>query len=204
MDKLRENKFKLIGGLPSLDFVNTVGGRIASDIRDDKLVEYEDLLAWSRKAGLIGQKEVRMLAQRAKEQPRAATAVLKRAVQLREAAYRLFKAAIENERPDSADLQKLNQELQLAKRREILVHDSAGYHFEWGTAEVPLDKMLSVLAQSAAMVLTSDQLSLMKQCGGERCGWLFWDKSRRRNRTWCDMKDCGNLAKVHRFRQRHR
>lgn len=204
MDKLRENKFKLIGGLPSLDFVNTVGGRIASEIRDDKLVEYEDLLAWSRKAGLMGQKEVRMLARRAKEDPRTAITVLKRAVQLREAAYRLFKAAIKNGRPDPEDLKRLNQELRLAKGREILVHHGGGYHFEWGTGEVPLDQMLSILAQSAAMVLTSDQLSQVKQCGGERCGWLFWDKSRRRNRTWCDMKDCGNLAKVHRFRQRHR
>ena len=81
--------------------MNTVGGRIASEIRDDKLVEYEDLLAWSRKAGLMGQKEVRMLAQRAKEDTRAATTVLKRAVQLREAAFHLFEA-IENGRPDPA------------------------------------------------------------------------------------------------------
>jgi predicted RNA-binding Zn ribbon-like protein len=31
---------------------------------------------------------------------------------------------------------------------------------------------------------------------------MFLDTSRNRSRHWCDMKDCGNRAKVSRFRQR--
>jgi predicted RNA-binding Zn ribbon-like protein len=30
------------------------------------------------------------------------------------------------------------------------------------------------------------------------------DNSRSRRRQWCDMADCGNLAKVRRFRERQR
>jgi len=33
---------------------------------------------------------------------------------------------------------------------------------------------------------------------------MFLDTSRNGRRHWCDMKDCGNLAKVRRFRQRLR
>jgi predicted RNA-binding Zn ribbon-like protein len=44
----------------------------------------------------------------------------------------------------------------------------------------------------------------VRQCGGESCGWLFLDTSRNRSRQWCDMRDCGNLAKVRRFRERQK
>jgi predicted RNA-binding Zn ribbon-like protein len=31
---------------------------------------------------------------------------------------------------------------------------------------------------------------------------MFLDISKNGRRQWCDMQDCGNLAKVRRFRQR--
>ncbi|WP_189611642.1 CGNR zinc finger domain-containing protein [Saccharospirillum salsuginis] len=32
--------------------------------------------------------------------------------------------------------------------------------------------------------------------------WLFLDLSKNRSRDWCSMANCGNAAKVRRFRQR--
>jgi predicted RNA-binding Zn ribbon-like protein len=211
--KSRENKFKLIGGVSSVDFVNTIGGRGRSaktsrerdyraTIRDERLDEYADLLAWSKKSGLLSEREVKTLERKAKEEPKAAEAILKRAVKLREAVYRLFKAAIEGWQPDVADVNKLNEELLLAREHENLVFDKRGFRFEWKNEGVSLDKVLWMLAQSAADILTSEKLSRVKQCGGDSCGWIFLDTSRSGNRTWCDMKDCGNLAKVHRFRRK--
>ncbi|MGH9881365.1 MAG: CGNR zinc finger domain-containing protein [Pyrinomonadaceae bacterium] len=211
--KSREDKFKLIGGVSSLDFVNTVGGREASAqsskerdyqaaFREERLDEYADLLAWGKKSGLLSESEVRKLERMAKDGPKAAEAVLKRAVKLREAVYRLFKAAIEDWPPHVADVNKLNEELLLAREHENLVFDKNGFRFEWKNEGVSLDKVLWMLAQSAAEILTSEILSRVKQCGGDSCGWLFLDTSRSGNRTWCDMKDCGNLAKVHRFRRK--
>ena len=209
--KSRESKFKFIGGVSSLDFVNTVGGRRKSAktsreqdyqaaIRDERLDEYADLLAWSKKSGLLSEGEVKILKRKAKEEPKAAEAVLKRAVKLREAVYRLFKAAIEDWQPDVADVNRLNEELLLARKHENLVFDRSGLRFEWKNGGMSLDKVLWMLAQSAADILTSEKLSRVKQCAGDNCGWIFLDMSRSGNRTWCDMKDCGNLAKVHRFR----
>jgi predicted RNA-binding Zn ribbon-like protein len=209
----REKKFKLIGGVSSVDFVNTIGGRETSApsskkrdyqtaVRDERLTEYADLLAWGKKSGLLSESEARALERKAKEEPGAAEAVLKRAVKLREAVYRLFKAAIEGWQPDVADMSILNEELLRAREHENLVFDKPRFRFEWKDEGTSLDRMLWMLAQSVAEILTSEKLSRVKQCGGDSCGWIFLDTSRSGNRTWCDMKDCGNLAKVHRFRRR--
>ncbi|MGI8786895.1 MAG: CGNR zinc finger domain-containing protein [Pyrinomonadaceae bacterium] len=62
--------------------------------------------------------------------------------------------------------------------------------------------MLWRISESAAAVLTTGDLTRVRQCGGDCC-WMFLDTSRNRSRQWCDMKDCGNLAKVRRFRRKN-
>ncbi|HAT18121.1 MAG TPA: hypothetical protein DCS76_10030 [Gemmatimonadetes bacterium] len=44
----------------------------------------------------------------------------------------------------------------------------------------------------------------LRRYHADGCLWLFIDKSRNRSRRWCDMADCGNQAKVRRFRERAR
>src|SRR5678809_1414556 len=45
-----------------------------------------------------------------------------------------------------------------------------------------LDRMLWPVAWSAASLLTSDDLRLVRRCAADRCGWLFLDHSRNRSR----------------------
>ena len=208
-------KFRLLGGHPSLDFANTVSGwgsnatrRGARDYRDaitvDKLSGYDDLVGWSLHSGLIGEKEAGRLLRLAEGRPGAAQAAYQRAVKLRQSIYRLFRSVVEGWQPDPADVEKLNEELRIAGRHEELARTRDGFDWKWRDGGASLDCMLWQLARSAAALLTSGDLSRLRQCGGERCGWLFLDTSRNRSRQWCDMKDCGNLAKVRRFRQRQR
>ena len=212
---LQADEFKLVGGSPSLDFVNTVGGwggnpvkRGPRDYRDavlsEKLDGYTDLLAWSKRVGLLTDKEARRLLQLAKQRPQAAEAVLKRALKLRAAIYRLFKAVVENWRPDAQDVERLSEELCVDRNHEQLIYAEDKFSWSWGAGDAALDRMLWPLALSAAGLLTSGDLSRIRQCGGDNCGWLFLDTSRNRSRHWCAMNDCGNLAKVRRFRQRQR
>jgi predicted RNA-binding Zn ribbon-like protein len=44
----------------------------------------------------------------------------------------------------------------------------------------------------------------MKACPHERCGWVFYDRSRNRSSQWCSMRICGNRAKGEQFRRRRR
>jgi predicted RNA-binding Zn ribbon-like protein len=44
----------------------------------------------------------------------------------------------------------------------------------------------------------------LKQCPGGNCGWLFLDTTKRGNRRWCSMSECGQDAKDERRRARRR
>jgi predicted RNA-binding Zn ribbon-like protein len=207
---LQANTFKLLGGSPSLDFVNTVGGRgdgsETKGVRDavlrDKLSGYADFVEWGRYAGLLADKEARQLLRLADERPGAAVAVFRRALKLRETIYRLFKSVVDKRRPVAADIEQLNEEVLVARGHEKLAYAGGAFQWGWDERAAALDCVLWPLALAAAELLVSGELSRVRQCGGAECGWLFLDTSRNRSRQWCDMKDCGNLAKVRRVRQR--
>ena len=44
----------------------------------------------------------------------------------------------------------------------------------------------------------------LKACSNAECGWVFYDRSRNRQGSWCDMAVCGNRLKNRRLRARHR
>jgi len=208
-------KMKFIGGSLCLDFVNTVAARagvgratrsraLGGSIGRDKLADYRDLVLWSRLAGLLSEHEAEVLAKRARASPSEAAAVFSRGRKLREAIYRIFRSALEGVRPASSDMELLNRELSRTRAAEHLVARKQGFAWESHDSADALDRMLGPVARSAAELLTSAALEDTRECGGEECGWLFLDTSRGRKRRWCDMRDCGNLAKVRRFRERRR
>ena len=205
-------EMKLVGGRLCLDFINTVDGRKTDSPRNesrsivlgDKLTEYSDLVEWSRHAGIVTPTEAQRMIQASKRNTREAREVLDRAIALREALYRICKAIMTGRRPQTLDLETMNDELLRARTHERLAHEANGFTWEWVGTEAALDRMLWSVAHSAAELLTTADLSRLRECSGEECGWLFEDTSRNRSRQWCDMQDCGNLAKVRRYRTRLR
>jgi predicted RNA-binding Zn ribbon-like protein len=206
-------RMKLVGERLCLDFVNTVGGweRDPASVRrdpyeavarDDKLNDYFDLLAWSLHAKLLGEGEARALAREAGRRDKEAAATLKRAVALRGAIHRICAAFIHGARPRASDLDMLNQELNVAHGRVRLGASEGNLVWAWADEKNALDRMLWRVVDSAAEMLTTDDLNRLRVCPGENCGWIFLDTSKNGRRQWCDMQDCGNRAKVRRFRQR--
>jgi predicted RNA-binding Zn ribbon-like protein len=195
---------KFIAGSLCLNFVNTVGGRVGSrayKILKDKLVTYENLVAWTRLAGIVSPHAARLLARRAASDPKHAAAILARAASLREALYRTFKSIVDGRRVAGCDMYTLSRELSIARDHERLSRAAGAFVWTWDDRHA-LDLVLWSVSRSAAELLTSDELSKLRQCDGEECGWLFLDTSRNHSRQWCDMRDCGNRAKVRRFRAR--
>jgi len=207
MERLQSSaaEMKLVGGRLCLDFVNTVDGRKndSSPLRD-KLKDYSDLVAWSQHTGIVTTAEAARLIKEGKQKPAAANTVLRRAIALREALHRIFKATVKGSVPRSIDLETVNDELLKARKNEKLINTGKGFRWEWIGGETALDRMLWPVTQSAAEFLSAGDFSRLRECGGEECGWLFEDTSRNRSRQWCHMQDCGNLAKVRRFRTRAR
>jgi predicted RNA-binding Zn ribbon-like protein len=200
----RERTFKFRGGVPCLDFVNTVAWRL-TDRPVEYLGSYEDLLAWERQAGLLAPDETEVLSAWGATHPEEARGTLSRAVALREAVHRVLSAAIAGEPQDEGALSTLNRELSVALSR-LRVAPAAGDAYVWAWERgaedgggPPLERPLWPVARSAAELLTSAKLGRVKVCGGEGCGWMFLDESRNASRKWCESRDCGNRERVRQY-----
>jgi predicted RNA-binding Zn ribbon-like protein len=191
-------------GVLCLDFANTVEWH-ASDHPHDWLKDFADLVQWGEKAGRLPAGRADHLRQLAKEQPGKARAVFDRAIQLREAIFRLFVNFAREAQVDAGDLAILNDTLQTARTHQHVVHSSSGLSWAWKDSPDELAQILWPVAHSAGELLTSDQLDRVAQCADDRgCGYLFLDTSRNRSRRWCSMESCGNRAKARRHYQRHK
>lgn len=200
-----ETVYSFVGGDLSLDFTNTVSGwRDIHAFDRDKLISYADLVAWSRQAGILTPDESSELLALSSARPAEAAAALEKAFKLREAIHALFLSTTKEEEPDHADLAEFNETLSAAMSRSRVTHGSEGFAWGWAPEEEGLDRMLWPIARSAADLLTSGDLKMVRSCDGDTCGWLFIDASKNHSRRWCDMRDCGNRAKVHRHYQRKR
>jgi predicted RNA-binding Zn ribbon-like protein len=200
-------RMKLVGGDPAIDFVNTVGGRVSAGagrtrVRGDKLASYSDLVAFAVHRGLVDDALGRELLRRGGARPREARRALARALGFREALHRTVRALAEAKRPAAADLEVVNAEVLDARSRESLASRGGRVGWEWREPAAALESPLWPVARAAAALLASDETRRVRECDGEGCGWLFLDRSRGRRRRWCTMEDCGNLAKVRRFRRR--
>lgn len=199
----QEYVFELSGGRLCLDFANTVSNRHGERPRE-RLLGYRDLVSWSRQAGVLADREAERLVRDAAGRPAEATAVLGRAVALRNAIYRTFSAVAAGRRPDAGDLAALTAALAEATARSRIVPAADGFAWDWSGEGGALDRMLWPVAKSAADLLTSDDVRAVRECASDTCTWLFMDTSRNRSRRWCDMRSCGNRAKVRRHRARRR
>ena len=71
----------------------------------------------------------------------------------------------------------------------------------WEDEENRLDSVLWPVLWSAASLITSEEASRIRVCGGEDCGWMYVDRSRNGLRRWCQMESCGTREKTRRRRQ---
>ncbi len=194
-------QFDFIGGALCLDFANTVGGLRDTMHAREYLLGYEDLVAWSRQAGVLTEDEAaRLLYEPAGDAE--TSAVFARAIALREAIYRICTALVQGTEPEAAALRALDAELALAQPHRHLTWADGSIRWEWERDEGAPDAMLWPIARSASELLTSSTAQALGQCSSETCGWLFVDTTKNHSRRWCDMGGCGNRDKVRRHRAR--
>jgi predicted RNA-binding Zn ribbon-like protein len=211
---------KQIAGRLCLDFTNGVGGwqlhkgtsgKREFKPRDDRFRDYADLAAWALRAGIVNETQTKGLMREAVAHAPAAHAVWKRGLRLRAAIHSIASSLEARESPDADDLDVLAREAAFSRERETLRRCGRGAkdaseaaNLEWRFPDGPLalDAILSPVARSAEDYFTRGDLSRLHTCPGNDCGWLFEDTTRNRSRRWCDMGDCGNSAKVQKFRAR--
>jgi len=186
---VQASDFEWVGGEPCLDFNNTVSWS-PSGQREERLQTAGDLRKWGRAAGLSsGDAE--------KESTRA----LEDAIALRATLHGIFSPLSRWNAPSPADLAAFNRFLERALASARIVRGKGTFLWDFGGSG--LDPVLAGVVWSAARLLTSAELRSLRECANPDCGWLFVDRSRRKNRRWCEMKECGNRAKARRYYRRH-
>lgn len=192
----------LLGGRLPLDFTNTVHARLPV-FGTEYIRSYADLLNWCVHADVLTKDEADHLRAAAAAAPGTAEAVYHEAIRLRETIARLFEAIANGSPPAADDLDALNAALAAALPNLVVRHGERGFAWEWGGSPDALDRMLWIIARETAELLTTDDLTRIRQCPApDGCGWLFLDTSKNRSRRWCSMESCGNAAKARRHYQR--
>ncbi len=193
--------FEFSAGRLCLDFVNTRSAR-ASGTPRERLKGYADLVSWGLQAQVLAEDEARLLLVEDHQQAQERAQVLQRALAVREALYRLFAAVGRGELPAEADLAIFNAALAETQHYARIVVQNGELVWGWVEKQGELDSMLWEVYRSAANMLTSNETSAVKFCAEHTCDWMFLDTSKNRSRRWCNMKSCGNRAKVRKHHER--
>jgi len=199
----RAGSLPLIGKELALNFANTASGR-GTPTHLDHLLRPEHVVAWARHAEVMtaadGERALRALA----GSRRMGAKLLTSAIALRDLIYAIGEAVAARHAPEEKLMQRLTRMHGECIARARLMPMAGTFVWNWNPAEAPVEAILGPITLSALTLLTQADLSRIKQCAGDSCGWLFFDTTKNKSRRWCEMEVCGNRAKQRRFHSRQR
>lgn len=198
----RAHSLDLVAGILALNFTNTSSGRGGPE-HLEHLRAAGDVLAWVHHAGGLTDAEMAEAARLAPPGSAAAAELFAVACALREAVYEIGLAFAERRQPAPVALAALSSiHADCLSTAGLVPRQSGGYAWGWDLQRNLVHAVLGPIALSAAGLLLGMDLSRVKQCGGQHCGWLFFDQTKNKRRRWCEMSVCGNRAKQKRLRRR--
>jgi predicted RNA-binding Zn ribbon-like protein len=194
-------RFDLTAGCLCLDFANTVDKRLSGN-PEDKLSGYEELVAFGKQTGMLSLAEFRKLRREGRQDKSKASRLFQQAIDLREMIFRILSAVAVGREVSKADEGILNDALQKLNAISLVVPGPGQVAWRWVEKSSGVDRLLGRIVRSAVEVLTSDDIERVKRCAAETCCWLFMDRSRSRNRRWCEMQTCGSQHKAKAYYKR--
>jgi predicted RNA-binding Zn ribbon-like protein len=215
--KSQKPLFELIGGNLCLDFINTLDNRPSGEPKE-LLDNYYDLAQFGEDTGILTAEQLHHLSERVLLMPDEADNAVRRARDLREALHQIFSALMNRQTAPHLAMEKLNANLHDAALHSRLVQRNAVHpkalesetlpegHLVWRFDDPAssFNAILWPIARAAADLLASNDVALVRTCSSPACQWFFLDTSKNHRRRWCDMKVCGNRAKVRKFYARKR
>ena len=165
---------ELVGGHVLLDLLNTVSWRLDPARRIDRIADPAARDVWLRAVGL----------------PAGGDGL----EEVRETAYDVLQPLAAGDEPE--DVEALRELMVAAVGRARIVQLDP----LWWQG----DDAVTELALAAWRLLADEDLSRLRQCQDDDCGWLFLDRSKNGSRRWCSSADCGNRARAKRHYARTR
>lgn len=123
----------------------------------------------------------------------------KRLVAVRESLRLLLLANNSGEPPPETALKTLNEQSDEAALGLRFDADGAELVSTCGGVDSTIAHLLAIVHES----MREGTWRRLKACPADDCRWAFYDRSRNRSGTWCDMSECGNRAKARAYRERH-
>jgi predicted RNA-binding Zn ribbon-like protein len=186
--------FLFVGERLCIDFVNTEV--VDGGARVDLLRGFDDLVDWCAGAEVIGRGEAQAIRRRWADTAEAGEAH-RRAIELR-ATLRAMLVEIAGGRGPVAPraIEAINALLREGASERRVVRAGDGYELRVRRIVDTPGQLLAAIAESAAALLSADDLSLVRACQNPECVLFFYDTTKNHARRWCSMAACGNRAKV--------
>jgi predicted RNA-binding Zn ribbon-like protein len=193
----------LVGGALAFDLTNTSSGR-GGPRRLEHLQTAQNVIDWARNAKILTGRDAKRLHQLVSANRRLAGKLLDGMLELRELIHTVgveIAATSKARAKHMDDLVRIHAEC-LSRAR--LIPTASTFAWVWDPIRSPVEAILGPVVLSALSLLTGSDLSRIKRCPGDHCGWLFFDATKNKRRRWCEMEVCGNRAKQKRRRRRRR
>ena len=120
-------------------------------------------------------------------------------------ALRQFARANNGQTPDEATVAQASEALTgVALVLELPRHGSTSTPGLSASSPSAAAEVLAAAITAYLAEVAAGTWPRLKACANDECQWAYFDSSRNGSRRWCDMADCGNLAKQRRFRERRK
>jgi predicted RNA-binding Zn ribbon-like protein len=188
----------LLGGRLAIDFANAPSYP-AAPYND---LSWEEFIAFLEAGRIVSSERSDQLLSLPETDPRAAHALLTRAIHMRDALREIFAALVKHD-PISPEWAKpINDVLRITEGHDELTQTDGRWRLHFVARETGLDWLLAAVARSAAEIVIEGAAAKVRVCANPACGLFFCDKSRTHKRRWCSMAICGNRNKVASFARR--
>ena len=170
----------------------------------DAITDPPALLDWLTANGLLSERGRSSERQRLERDPAEAERRMERFHYLRDLLVAIAERTSAGSRPTRAQIRDLNHVLRHGLHYHQLLPGADAARYSVAQVGDRLDQARATIASSLAYFLAEEDGTRLRVCSNASCKEVFIDRSPTGRRRWCDMRICGNQAKVARHRARAR
>ena len=196
-----ETPFLFVGNHPCLDFINT--DLVVDGQPRDLLASFSDVIAWAIQAKVLTQADADAVEGSSGRQAKA-TGMLEQIRAFRAVLREMVERIAAGKAVPQTAVAAINEALRTRVGYPQLISRKGRFERKYQVESAGGPQLLGLLAESAADLLTTCDLSLIKKCQNPACVLFFYDTTKNHARHWCSMSLCGNRHKVAAHYRRHR